>query len=111
MKREKDFIENGDRYRFDGGECSAKNGYAQIDTKQDAWYYGQWANPSKLRIVAYVEGDVIRQQAESPEEFVEALYKLRDFHNEYDQFLGIDCMLNPDIKAEFEKLGLGELLH
>ena len=56
MKRETDFIMNGDRYQFDWGECSTANGYAQVDTKQDAWYYGTWANPETFTIVSYAEG-------------------------------------------------------
>ena len=48
MIRETSF-EPSDRYQFDSGECSAANGYAQIDTGQDAWYFGQWANPHDLK--------------------------------------------------------------
>lgn len=32
----------GERYDFDFGECSYANGWAQIDTRQDASYYGTW---------------------------------------------------------------------
>lgn len=110
MIRETSF-EPSDRYQFDSGECSAANGYAQIDTGQDAWYFGQWANPHDLKIVAYVEGDVIRQTADTPEEFVEAIEQIRNFHNTYDRFIGIDCMLADSIQAEFEKIGLAYLCH
>ena len=48
MKRETDFMENIERYHFDFGECSACNGYAQVDTSQDAPYFGIWTNPMNL---------------------------------------------------------------
>ena len=38
MKRVTEFLMNADRYQFDFGECSASNGFAQIDTTEDAWY-------------------------------------------------------------------------
>ena len=46
MKTEKNFIE-ADRYLFDFYHCSTKKGYAQLDTSQDASYYGTWTNPLK----------------------------------------------------------------
>ena len=58
MNREEFHEQDIDRYKFDFNLCTAEKGYAQIDTSQDAWYYGNWANPKDLKIVSYCEGDV-----------------------------------------------------
>ena len=51
------FDPGADRYKYDGMFTYAE-GYAQVDTHQDAWYFGIWTNP-KLKIIAtYAEGDV-----------------------------------------------------
>jgi hypothetical protein len=40
-------FEMTNRYTFDFGTCSPQNGFAQVDTGQDAYYFGTWANPEK----------------------------------------------------------------
>ena len=40
--------ENADRYKYDFDVCHFGKGWAQIDTSEDAYYYGQWANPCLL---------------------------------------------------------------
>ena len=40
MKTTTDFRPLSDRYEFDCGPCSYANGFAQVDTQQDAPYYG-----------------------------------------------------------------------
>ena len=42
-----------DRYTYDFGLCSYENGWAQVDTAQDASYFGTWANPTRLMIFSY----------------------------------------------------------
>ena len=103
---------DADRYKFDFGICSHKNGFAQIDTNQDAWYFGNWANPSKLVLVSYCEGDVTVQRAESEAEFVFEIRRIKEWNvaNGW-QFSGIDPMGSDDIEAAFVKLGLGDLIH
>ena len=32
----------GDRYTYDFGLCSFEKGWAQVDTAQDASYFGTW---------------------------------------------------------------------
>ena len=46
------------RYSFDRGPCSYSNGFARIDTKQDAAYFGHWCSPGARAIVGFSEGDV-----------------------------------------------------
>ena len=55
----------GDRYTYDFGLCSFENGWAQIDTAQDASYFGTWANPTRLMIFSYCEGDTTLKEAAS----------------------------------------------
>lgn len=104
------------RYRFDSGACSASKGFAQIDTAQDASYFGTWANPFTFEIFCYCEGDTTLQKADSAEEFTQAIRELREWNLKGGWGFGIDpgwpgtesCRA---IKEAFERLGLGEYLH
>lgn len=102
----------GDRYQYGFNQCSTTKGYAQIDTSQDASYFGTWANPFDLKIVCYCEGDITVQVAETPEEFVEAIRNIQQWNSDNGhKFLGIDPGLGTQIAQRFTELGLGELLH
>lgn len=107
MKQETGFILGGSRYAFDEGMCSVSNGFAQMDTTQDASYYGVWTNPSQFKIVSYAEGDVHHSTYDSAEDYIKALRELCDC----DYVIAIDTMRSESIKAEFVKLGLLDLLH
>jgi len=113
MKTKKSFIMDGDRYIFDFKLCTTKKGWAQIDTGQDAWYFGIWANPFKLMIVTYAEGDLIVKTTENKEEFVNELKSIKDFYDKNSEgFKGIDPGLsNKKLKQEFVNLGLESYLH
>lgn len=102
-----------DRYFFDFGICSLTNGYAQVDTSQDAHYFGTWANPETLTVVAYLEGDVITTKCDTEQEFIDQLRSMKRWNEEYGyRFYGIDPGLSqPVLKERFIKLGLGDLLH
>ena len=100
-----------DRYTYDFGVCSYKNGFAQVDTEQDASYFGTWANPDKLIIVNYCEGDVTTQIAATPEEFVTTLRELKSWNEGMGYKLAIDPGLKAEMRVKFEKIGLAELLH
>ncbi len=112
METATEFILNGDRYAFDFKLCSASKGFAQVDTGQDAWYYGTWANPETLRIVNYCEGDLYVQDAASAAEFADAIREIKQWNEENDHgFAGIDGMCRDDLIARFQAIGLGDLLH
>lgn len=101
-----------DRYVYDFGLCSTKNGFAQFDTGQDASYYGTWANPHKLAIVCYCEGDVTATMCDNVAEFVSEMNKLKEWNEESGNgFKGIDPGFNEELKAAFVEMGLGGLLH
>lgn len=104
--------EDSDRYQFDFYECSSKKGYAQIDTDQDAWYYGHWANPTELKFVGYCEGDVTRIQFDNPAEFCQYIRQWCENAAHYDgKRAKIDALGNPPVITAFKKLRLDDLLH
>lgn len=117
METIRDF-EPADRYVYDMGRCSCKKGFAQIDTSQDASYFGMWANPFKLAVLTYAEGDVTLQLADSPDEFVHIIRHIRRWNNENGAhgFKGIDPgwpgrPMTTRLAHRFMSLGLGDLLH
>ena len=112
MIRTEDFLMNADRYYFDFGECSHHIGFAQVDTAQDAPYFGIWTNPTTLTTVQYIEGDVYREIAESVDEYVGHIRKMKaDYEKMGSPIRGIDPMLNDEIADRFKEIGLGDLLH
>jgi hypothetical protein len=111
METQREFAP-ADRYRYDFKYCTVKNGFAQIDTSQDASYFGTWASPERLVIFNYCEGDCTTQTAVTPEEFTEAIRELKTWNEEYGhEFLGIDCGLSTTLEKQFQDIGLGDLLH
>jgi len=100
-----------DRYVFDWDICQMSEGWAQVDTPQDASYFGQWANPLTLKIMSYAEGDVCYKEADSPDEFVEELISMRDWHHEQGEKFAIDGMCCDKIIAAFKSIGAGDMLH
>lgn len=108
MKRKTHHFPNGDRYALDFDACSARNGFAQIDTDSDAWYFGQWANPHRLRYVSFCEGDLTILDFDSAAEF--ARFIVESIASR-DGFRGIDTMCNQRITRGFCAAGLGRFLH
>ncbi len=101
-----------DRYQYDFNSCSTSKGFAQVDTSQDASYFGTWANPEELIIVCYCEGDVTIQTAENKNEFVGEIRNIKKWNEENGhRFKGIDPGFNKEIKNSFLSLGLSDLLH
>ena len=97
MKTTRDFRPLSDRYRFDCGPCSYANGFAQIDTRQDASCYGAWCSPAKRTIVNFCEGDVTTTVCETDE-------------GGYGP-MKIDALSHDALREAFERLGLADLLH
>jgi len=112
MKVIENFLPDTERYLFDFKLCTFKKGYAQIDTDQDAWYYGNWANPEQLIIVSYIEGDLYTSIADNKKEFIAEIRKMEKWNKEqgYTKFR-IDPGLNPQLAGKFKALGLEDLLH
>lgn len=111
MKITREFVP-ASRYVYDFGLCAARNGWAQVDTAQDAEWFGIWANPTQLLVFAYCEGDTTLKEAATAEEFVEELRAIDAWHRDNGHGRArIDPGFDPAMKAEFETLGLGDLLH
>lgn len=111
MKRDHWFFANADRYALDSGACSHRKGFAQCDTGQDAWYFGTWANPEKLVVVEFIEGDLYKTTCDTPAEFVEKLRDIARWNRENGFKFAIDTMCNDRITRRFVELGLGDLFH
>lgn len=112
MKTTRAFLD-GDRYHFDWVTCSSSKGFAQVDTYQDASYFGTWANPTTRTIICFCEGDLTVQEAETDAEFCEALRAIKTWNTEHGGdggFKGIDTMCRPEITEAFVALGLQDLL-
>lgn len=79
---------------------------------QDASYFGPWANPTRLMIFSYCEGDTTLKKAGSPEKFVADLREI-DAWNRAQGYgpARIDLRFDPAMKAAFVALGLPALLH
>lgn len=112
MQRKTAFVGDGDRYAFDFKLCTTDKGWAQLDTAQDAWYFGNWANPFTRELMHYAEGDVSRVTCETDDEFTAEVRRVCDWYAEHDgNRPGLDPGFNAELKAQFERLGLAEWLH
>ncbi|ARJ66125.1 hypothetical protein WV31_10845 [Magnetospirillum sp. ME-1] len=101
-----------DRYLYDFGLCSSGNGFAQMDTKQDASYYGNWCNPTRRVLFSYVEGDCTTQVADTDEEFARLVRESAEWHDTHGYGpLRLDPGFNAELKAALIRVGLEDLLH
>jgi len=110
MRVEKDFVIDGDRYAYDM-LLKNKHGWAQLDTDEDAYYFGNWVNPPGKKTVSYTEGDVVITRCESDEEFVTHLRDVFATYNRLGYRPRIDPGTNPAVEIELQRLGLLDLLH
>ena len=111
MKRYTTTKPDTSRYEFDFKLCSFKQGWAQLDTTEDASYYGNWVHPNKLMLVSYAEGDVTVTTCEDDAEFIRELRTAIDWHRERGSYLGIDPMCSEAIEASFVRLGFQADFH
>ena len=106
MKKITEFV-CGNRYMFDFDICSVKKGWAQIDTEQDASYYGNWAHPTNFEIITYAEGDVIIKKEMSKAKFLYEIKYLLEWHRKNGYGGVIDPAFN---EKAWEDLGLQKYL-
>ena len=108
---EHDFTIDGSRYQYDNG---LPRDFAQLDTSQDASYYGNWASAKRLILFSYCEGDCTTTKCDTPEEFRQELKKFQDFCARVGyKFHGIDpgWIHTPEILQPWEAVGLSHLIH
>lgn len=98
-----------DRYRYDA-KLTASKGWAQVDTWQDASYFGVWANPFERKIFTYCEGDTTLETCTDDEDFKAALERCLTFYDK-EQPTKIDAACKPELIERFKALGFGERLH
>jgi len=82
--------------------------WVRIDTDQDAWYYGNWANPRRLYVVTYAEGDLIVLKCDTAEEFCSELSRMAAWHATQDSYMRIDP--REEHESLWLELGLGHLM-
>lgn len=102
---------DADRYKYDFRYCTASKGWAQLDSTQDAPYYGTWVNPFTRCLFNYCEGDILLTECDTEEDFIQAVRECVEWNKERDYFLGIDGMCHVLIIEKFREYGLGEFLH
>lgn len=101
-----------DRYLYDFRLCTIAKGWAQIDTSQDASYFGQWINPAKRQILCYCEGDIILSKCDTDTDIQDELRKMKAWNEEQGhRFMGIDPGFSEPLKAALVAAGLQEYLH
>lgn len=101
---------NGSRYDYDFSLSSTE--WAQVDTPQDASYFGVWVNPFLMRVLTYVEGDSTVLQAETGADLTSYLRRLEALYKESDRELPkIDPGFNDSLRDEFVRLGLEDMIH
>ena len=108
MRIEKEFCgPYRERYHFDTNEFTTENGFAQVNTPEDAPYYGMWTNPFMMTIATFIEGDMSYCFAESAEEYCLILRGIEERHN-HEMF--IDTMHNNELTQRFIELHMGCIL-
>jgi hypothetical protein len=107
-----------DRYLYDFNVLTIAKGWAQLDTRQDAPYFGTWINPTRREIFCYLEGDTILTKCDSDAELqiqlrITEQWNLnqgyRPFRN--GKAIGIDPGFSEELKAACVAAGLAEYLH
>lgn len=81
MKKTHKRIPGGDRYIFDLA-LRPEDGWAQWDTKDDAWYHGIWVHAKNLLIVIFAEGDHYEIECETSEEFENELRRMAEVYGD-----------------------------
>ncbi len=100
------------RYKYDFGQCSVENGWAQVDTGQDASYFGTWINPTLRQTLCYCEGDATICQFDTDAELVAEMSHTREWLDENGSgFKGIDPGFSETLKARLISAGLASYLH
>jgi hypothetical protein len=105
------FTLSSDRYLYDFKMLTYAKGWAQVDTKQDASYYGTWTNPTTREIFNYAEGDICLTKCDTDDDYRQALMETIEWNKQAGYWLGIDPGFRDEMKQRFSALGFSEFLH
>jgi hypothetical protein len=100
-----------ERYLYDFKLLTYEKGWAQVDTRQDASYYGTWTNPTKREIFNYCEGDICLTKCDTDEDYRQAVSEMVEWNKNAGYWLGIDPGFSAEMKDRFASLGFSDLLH
>ena len=92
-----------DRYFYDWGPC---RGWPQLDTNQDASYYGTWCHPKMLVFVSFIEGEETVIELGSEREFIKEINDWYKSMKDGGHNPRIDPGLKDEISSELERMGL-----
>lgn len=104
----KEYFAPADRYAYDFGHC---RDWAQLDTDQDAPYYGTWACPDVLALVCYCEGDVTIEVADNEQSFVEMIISWFNWAVEAGYKPAVDPGFDSAKIDRWTELGLEYMIH
>lgn len=111
-KRIKGHDLGADRYKYDFKLCTSAKGWAQLDTNQDAHYFGNWINPITYELLSYCEGDVTVTKCDDEADFIKEVREAVSFYENNGTFTGIDPGINnPEIPNALERMKLDDLFH
>jgi hypothetical protein len=106
-----EFTGDGSRYLYDG---NLPKDFAQLDTSEDASYYGNWASAKRLILFSYCEGDCTTTECETVEEFRQEMEKFQAFCQRVGyEFRGIDpgWIHTDELLQPWRDAGLAHLIH
>lgn len=96
------------RYIFDN---RLPSDYAQLDTSEDASWYGNWASAQRRTLVSYAEGDCCITKCDTDIEFLQEFNSFLEFCNRIGyEFKGIDAGIDPDL-SPWTRVGLAAFIH
>ena len=111
VTKKRTHVEDCDRYAFDYQHCRLSKGWAQLDTREDASYFGNWAHPEKLQIVSFAEGDVCVTTCEDSDEFRAEIESMAVFYiDRQEGTFRIDAGISPAAVANWASHGLKQYL-
>ena len=111
ITKTEEFTPDGCRYQYDSGLPAD---FAQLDTNQDASYYGNWASAKRLILFSYCEGDCTTTECETIEEFKQEIEAFLAFCDRIGyKFLGIDpgWVHTEEMLQPWRDAGLAHLIH
>jgi hypothetical protein len=102
---------SADRYLYDN---KLPRDFAQLDTSEDASWYGNWASAQRLVLFSYCEGDCTTTQCETVEEFRQEFERFQEFCERIGyKFHGIDpgWIHTDELLQPWRDAGLAHLIH